>query len=323
MPRALAGGLVTSILLLVIGCGGGGGLPPSEELVPEGANLIAKVLLKEVLANQDIAELYAALPKDNDVPATLQGLLGRTQEKIGIDLRKFSQAVLFGNTDREDFFGLIAEGTFDRDALLLDIVQATGVEFTTAEYKGHELRTFTISEEEEEGALVFLDEETLAFGSPEAVRQVVDVLEGDRDSIGGDILATYNDLGDPWLKTAFQLPADALEGISEVPLDVPINLQTFRDIQVIGVALDKTGEEIHVRVAAHFATEQSASEAGDAIDGAVKLFRSFLPDEQIRALLNKLQVTTTGSVVTLTFETSTAEIRELIENAPDLRKLFD
>ena len=113
MGRAVSGILVIIILLLVVGCGSGG-ISPSEELVPEGANLMARLQLSEVLQDEGIAELYESISdKEQDQPATFQGLLDMAQKEVGVDLREFSQITLFADTSREQFFGVIAKGTFD------------------------------------------------------------------------------------------------------------------------------------------------------------------------------------------------------------------
>ena len=304
MRRVIPGIVAAVGVLLIVGCGGRG-IPRSEELVPDSANVIGRLELSEILVDADIAELYASAPKEEDQPATFQGLLDLAQDEIGIDLREFSHAVFFGNTDREEFFGIIAEGAFDRDTLLLSIVEAAKGQFSTG-YKGHELRTL---QDQEDGklALVFLDDETLVFGLDEAVRQVIDVLEGDRRSIRGGVLDNYNALGNPWLKVAFEIPADALSDISELPL----NFSFIADIRTIGVALDKIGDEFLAQVTADFGAEESATDMADALDGVLKLSRSLLSDESIRDLLSRVEVAASGPAVTVSLEASTTELQEL------------
>ena len=301
-------------VLFAMACGQG--VPPSEELVPEGSNLIVGVQLGKFLQDQDIQELYASLPKDEDQPATFKGLLDLAREETGVDLGVFSKVVLFGSTTREDFFAVIAEGSFDRDALLRGIEQAAGVEVSAGEYKGHELRSFTIGDQET--SLVFLDKETLAFGNPQAVRQVVDVLEGDRGNVRGRVLDIYDALTDAWVKAAFEVPALALGFIPEEIGEVPINLRPFRDLQVIGVGVDKNAEEIKARVVADFLTEESATDAGETLDGAVKLFRGLVTDDTVKDLLSRLEVTHKGSTVTVTFDSSMMDLQELIEQPLEL-----
>ena len=164
--------------------------------------------------------------------------------------------------------------------------------------------------------MVFLDEETAVFGVPEVVRQVVDVLEGDRESVRGRILDRYNSLGASWLKVAFEIPPAALAEIPESTA-APINLQFVKDIQVIGVSGDKAGEDIDIQLTADFATETSATSAGDAIDGALKLVSTFVPDEKLRDLLSGVEVATKESTVTVSFKTSATQLREIIKEPPE------
>ena len=187
------------------------------------------------------------------------------------------------------------------------------MQFSTTVYKGHELRTLP-DQEDGESALVFLDDETLVFGLDEAVRQVIDVLEGDRMSIRGGALDSYNALGNPWLKVAFEVPADALSDISDLPLDFSF----IADIRTVGVALDKTGDEFLTQITADFGAEESATDLADALDGFLKLSRTFLSDESSRDLLSRVEVAASGPTVTVSFETSTTELQGLIDNPPEL-----
>ena len=291
----------------------------SVDLVPEGMDLMAHVQIDKVLDDPDISELYSALPiEDEDQPSTFLGLLDLVQDKIGVDLRQFSEAVVFGAVNRQ-VIGVIAKGSFDQDTVLRGVKEATEVQFSTADYKGHELHSITVEDDNgQELAVVFLDKETLVFGVPSAVQQVVDVLEGDRDRIRGRVRETYDSLAEPWLKVVLEIPDFALGFLPDQALGVPINPRPFEDLVVIGIALDKSADDFNVQVMAEFLTEESATDAGDILDGFFKLLRGSIDDERLETLFRSVEVTSSGSTVTLALATSVANVQSLIEEPPEL-----
>ena len=312
--KAVLGNVMLVAALCVIACGPA--TPSLEELVPEGVDLMGQVKLTEVLGDEDVAQLYTLLPKEEDQPATFQDLLDFAEDEIGVDLKDFSKAVFFGTVGDDASFGAIAEGTFEQEALLRKIEQTADIQISTGQYKGHILHTLTV--EDEEYAFFFPDAEMLVFGSRSAVQQVVDVQEGDRAPVQGVVLDTFNSLNDPWIKLASKIPSAALADLPDLSGQLPFNVQPFFDIQVVSFSLDKIREDFSGRVAMDFASRDSARDAGDVVDGGLKLVRGLLGDERIKALLNKVDVSTTEDNVTITFRAATSELQDLIDDPPDV-----
>ena len=312
MSKLVAASLaMTALILAAAGCGGGG-TPPAGELVPDGANFLLLVRSSAVLEDDDLARLYESLPADDGQPPTLAGLLLEAERETGADLRQFSSLLVFGNLGSENDFAVIANGTFEQDALLSAVAAAAETEFSATDYKGYDLHS-VVSPDDDEVAVVFLDDETLVFGTPESVRQVVDVREGDRNRLEGALWANFDAQGDPWLKLSFDPPPDTFTDLGEVPLEVPISLDAFADIGVIGYSLDKDRNQFESVATLEFTSVESASSATDAIDGAVRLYRGLLDDDQVRALLDKVEVSADGTTMTLTYAITVTELQELIE----------
>ena len=180
--------------LLAAGCGsssssnnGDDGLKP-EELIPAGSNLIGDIHLTELLDNELLKSVFESLPFDSDDPQSVDDLLDRAALETGVDFRAFTYGIFFGDTARLDdgeYFGLIAEGTFDQRALLLAIERAGKTKILIETYKEH---TLHIPEADPDSAvLTFLSENVLVLGSPSAVRAVIDVHEGDLERTSGDV----------------------------------------------------------------------------------------------------------------------------------------
>ena len=91
---------------------------PLVKLVPEDANLVAGAQIEEILEDPHLRRTYDKAPKPPDMPKTAEEGLSLLERETGVDLRDFSQAILFGDLSREEYFGVIAEGAFDREELI-------------------------------------------------------------------------------------------------------------------------------------------------------------------------------------------------------------
>ena len=315
LKTALVTSLVSLLTLAVVGCGGGGA-PDPEELVPQGSNLILQVQVDELLQDADVAALYDALPQDeeDDRPATFQGFLDLGELESGLDFRAFTSVLLFGDiSDFERGIGLIVQGTFQEQAFLGAVEKATEMEFTSTEYRGHQVYRF--EDDEDAGELVFLDDEMLLFGAGGTARRVIDIFEGDDDPASGHLIDTFHSLKSPLLKLAFQPPAEVLESVGFIPIptEFPVNLSSLKELQVVTITVDKKEADITAQASLEFASEESASSFGDTLDGAVKLGRGQLTDETAVELLNKVEVTLEGVTVTVDFQITVGELKDIIQ----------
>ena len=120
--KAMLGALALAAVLLSAACGGGEETEPLK-LVPEGATLIAEIEIADILEKVDLDSLLDALPDEEDAPQTIDEALDLIVSQFGIDLRDFSRAILFGDTQRgDDYVGIIARGTFDEERLVASIL---------------------------------------------------------------------------------------------------------------------------------------------------------------------------------------------------------
>ena len=178
--------LALAAVLLSVACGGGEENEPLK-LVPEGATLIAEIEVADILEKVDLDLLLDALPDEGDAPQTVDEALDLIVSVTGIDLRDITRAIIFGDLQREDnYVGLIVRGVIDEEGLSAAIQRASGAPLSTETYKGRELHVFG---DEPDGFVTYtlLDQETLVIGTPDAVRHVVDVQEGDRIRAKGNV----------------------------------------------------------------------------------------------------------------------------------------
>ena len=128
MKKSQTAVLFIAILLasLLVACGqkteGG---TDQISLVPETANMIGHVQLGQIMGDADIAETYAALPKQVGDPQTIEEALAKAMDMTNLDLSDFEEAWVFGEmsqpTGDMDYFGAILKGSFEESSLLASV----------------------------------------------------------------------------------------------------------------------------------------------------------------------------------------------------------
>ena len=300
------------MLATVVGCGA----PEltAIELVPQDANLIANIQVSKIVNDQDLRDTYDEAEKEAGQPQTVEEALDELVEEIGIDLRDFYQAVIFADVTtiaQAGYLGFIVEGIFDEKQFIDNIEEEAGEKFTTSDYKSLKLYI----DKKEEFGIAFLSDRMLLLGTMKAVKDVINVSKGDRKPVSGIVLDAYNRLGDALIKFAIELPEEARETLTEEPIlgEIPISLEPFADIDILGVALNKEAETITIRINPHFLSTDSAQDAKDTLSGAISLFTGMLQVPEIKELLGKIEVTVTDSWMTIAFEITLSEIERLTE----------
>jgi len=286
----------------------------ATEFIPQDANLIANIQISEILNDRDLRDAYDEAEKEAGQPQTFEEALDELADEVGIDLRDFSEVVIFADIAtiaQTGYLGVIVEGSFNETQLINNIEQQAGQELTASNYKGYTLYT----DAGQESGITFLSSRVLLVGTMEAVRDAIDVSKGDQEQLSGIVVDTYNQLGDALIKLAFELPEEATDALTEelIPGGIPISLDPFADIDIVGFALNKAGETITIQITPHFLSTDSAQDARDTLSGAISLLRLTLEIPEINQLLGKVEVSVTDSWVTIALEITVSEIEWLIE----------
>jgi hypothetical protein len=310
--------LLFPILVLVLlltgaaGCGSSAAKP--IELVPQDANFVASVQLSKILGDQDFREAYDKTEKPADQPQTVDEALDKVIEESGIDLRDFSEGLIFGDTNnlqQSPYIGVIVEGSFNEATFIGNIEARTEEKFTTSDYKGYKLYTG----DDGEFALAFLSNRMLLLGSLRAVKDTIDVSKGERSRLTGQTLDTYNQLGDGLMKAVFSIPESARQGLDEnLGADFPFSLKPFADTDLVGFVLDKQAESITIKIDAHFVSTTSAADAKDTLSGIITLLKGMSQEAEVKDLLGAIQVTVSGSSLTIALQTTLSQLEKLSES---------
>jgi len=333
--------LIVALMLAAVACSSGSTNSVSDNsekvLVPQKASMLARISIESVLADKDIRDLYDKADKGADVPATFDELLQKFQDTTGLDLKDFKETTLFGDitglsqslsgggvTPSGGYFGAIVNGTFKNDELIAAIEKGTGQKLESEAYKGYDIYAITDTSNSNTGSLVFLDEGVLVIGSSEAIKDVIDVKNGQK-GLGGDLLEAYEKLDGSWGKLALNIPG---EWLSQLPDEQDIGgigtlkLKAFKEMRMATAALDRAGDNFSLEIRVAFSGGASASGAKDAIDGFISVLQGLIklaggsgdmPEMATLAkLLNSLQLSVSDNWLTLSLELTTEQVEELM-----------
>jgi hypothetical protein len=320
--------IVVTLVLLLVGCNGTAGTITPIELVPQSADMVGKIKIGQILGDTDLAGLYASLPKDSDTPQTFDEVIDMVITEAGIDLTDFEEALIFGDTSSRtgntSYFGAIVEGTCSKDDLTTAIEEAVDTELNSFDYKGYDIYT----DQEQQLAIVFLNDKTFVIGTVELVTDVIDVKEGDKPSLSSEVLYRYNELGEVMLRVAASIAPELTEGALEDTQDfipIPIDLSALADIETAEFTLDKEEQSIAFDLALCFSDAKSAKAVKALITLATAMIDMFeipqegpggisIPQEGqelLPELLDQLDVEVVDSCLTIGLHMTLSEIEDL------------
>jgi hypothetical protein len=308
-----------------------------KQVVPQKANLVAGLSLF-ALGDTKTGNLYNQLAVEADLPATYDQLLKTVQEKIGLDLKGLKEAVVFADLDAAalsqdttiPYMGAIVNGTFKQDEMIAAIQKTLGHSLEIETYNGYSIYiiqgSLGIASTDNLGArLSFLDQSNLVVGSDQAVKNVIDVKKGNEQGLSGELLSLYEGLGNSQAKLAMEIQKEWLTQIPDeqaIPGIGQLKLSAFKDMRMATLAIDQTGNTSVLEIKVDFYNSNSTNSAKETIDGIVNIFHGLMKMTQgqtdtsgltaIAKLLDSLQLSISGTWMTLHLEVTTDQINELM-----------
>jgi len=304
--------LLISVLVLMPVAGCDGKEYKAIELVPEGADMIAGIKVGEAISAW---QLYSATEEGTDISGRVEEVMSEFTDQTGMDPGDILEVVIFTDMsamETEEYSGLIMTGNFDDEDLVDRIVEKTGTDFTADKYCGY---TYYVASNDE-GAFMILNDQMAIAGSVDAVRDCIDVIAGKIEKISGEVLETYNSLGDVVVRLALVVPEEAKEALAEEPGEamMPVAMEPFEDMQTVGLALDLNEWVMTLKVDAGFSSPESAGKAAEALETMIDFYALMSPDEETAELVERIEITSSGSRMQILFEMGLLELAELAES---------
>jgi hypothetical protein len=308
----IAGLLAVSLLVTSFtGCTNSRSSP--IKLVPQAANLVAEIQISNIINNPILIRAYDSTTKNASYPQTVQDALAKMIEKTGINIQDFSQILIFGDINniqnvKTGYMGVIAQGTFIEQQFIQNIEDKTGKTLSVIDYTGSKL----YSDNSNQYSLVFFNSSMLVFGTPQAVKDCVDIRKGDKQSLTGTVIDTYNKLGSATLRAAFAVPDEAKKTLeNNIPGSSAASTQSLSKMEVLGLSLNIGIEDVTVNLDLHFLDATSAQDAKDTISGAVSLLKGTTTNSELKTLLGEIKFSTSDVWLTASLKTTLAELQSL------------
>ena len=312
---------------LLVGCSQSEeGITNPIDLIPEKADIVGYVELGRILGDDDIAELYEALPKEAEDPQTVEEVVALAVGMSGLDLMDFDEGWLFSDISdagEADYFGVMLKGRFEESDLLANVESAIGEGFQIIDYRGYAIYA---GSGEETGQAV-LTSDVVVAGSIEAIKDVIAVREGDQPAVGGKLLDTYDGLGVGLAKVVALVPPGLVEqSLGELTAGMYSSpaLDALSYLETVSVSIKKDGQSIACRAGLCFSDSGSA----EAVQGLIPLVPLMLgvidttdgssiqiPPEVLALvpeLLNESEIDTSGTCLTLSLDLTVAETTDLL-----------
>ena len=213
------------------------------------------------------------------------------------------------------YFGALVEGDLDEISFILSIEESTAQTLQRSDYQGHVIYIIgSLDGEDEVLSVACPTEGKFVIGTGQAVKDVIDVTVGLQEPVSGEVFDLYSQLGDVPVKLASAVPEYLTEQIPEqIPLG-PINvgLSSFRDIEYATLTLSENEAIIDAVARLEFTSEDSARTSQQLLSTGIMAAKALLPDPAVRKLLSKVQISRSGSSISLAVALTVSEIESLI-----------
>lgn len=292
-------------------------------LVPEKVNMVTQADLGSILQDNNLTGMYDKFPKDASYPQTFSDAVNELKDKYNIDLKIFQEGVLFADVstsgDSGDYSGAIVEGTFNQNDLIAAIQSESETEWTTITYKNYTI----YSNEVEDTAFAFVTDNIFVIGTMQPVKDVIDVKKGDASALSGEVLDTYDNLGDALIRVAMAVPPGVTEGeFGQSASEVLGNISAFDKVKTVAITVSKNDQSVALNIKLCCADSESAQSIEDSINGLIGfmgLIASMSENQEqyqtLLDLLDKVDVTRSDSCVNITLTATIAEIEDLLQSS--------
>jgi hypothetical protein len=320
--------LLLMVLLLVVsplaGCSNSSGGPSNPiGLVPAKANLVGQADLSRILQDKDLTGIYDKIPKNASYPQTFDDALTQLKDEYNIDLKSLQEVVVFADVspsnDGGNYSGAIVKGTFNKNDLIAAIQSVSGMEWSTVKYKDYDIYTNELNDT----AFAFVADNIFVIGTMQPVKDVIDVKKGDAEALNGELLDTYNKLGNTLIKVAVAVPPGVTEGnLGRSASEFLGNISVFDKVKTVGMTVSKNDESVTLDVNLCCADSDSAQSVENSINGLISFIRLITSvsgnqkqNQTLNNLLNKVEVSRSDSCVNITLTATITEIEDLIQSS--------
>ncbi|MEE6208841.1 hypothetical protein U3A55_01535 [Salarchaeum sp. III] len=331
--RSVAVVLAVAMLVSTAGCAGltaddGGSASEAAKLDSVPANVdslafvdVAGMLEDDTLrgvANTYYGELNETSPYYSG-PTSVSEAINDTANDTGVSASQFGTMTVFSNASEQadsasgSFNGALVTSSLSKTELESAVTNQTGAEFSTETYGNTTL--WVPDSEFASGSVVgWLGDGTFVTGTESAVKAVVDVRAGDAPAVSGDLRQTFADTRAGYVKFAMTVPQQEINPGPYAASGAEFGTETLNAVQVLSGAF--YAEDTDIGGVTHVVTNTSSAATNimQVLQGGIAAYE-LASEEAAAETLDKIEVTSEGTTVTLSYENAASNIEDAIESA--------
>lgn len=295
------------------GEGGAGGSGAAED-TPARADVLMSLNVEAVLGDQAIRgavnDVLSSQSSGGEMPSSVDGAFSMVQQQAGLDPRDVTEAVVFADSESSQdsssdaYGGALVYANWDGSDVEDAISEAAEEEPETSEYEG--VTVYEGNNMDSSGSLAILDDGTVIFGQKGATEDVIDVVNGDADSISGDLASAWgNTREDGYVRMAavpsIEDSGQSMGGVS--PEDIE---QFYGSIYADG---DTRGIQVNIEAS----SEEVASNIGAVLEQQLARAEEQAEQPEAAQFVANTDVSADGTTVTIRNEVPAQDVATAIE----------
>ncbi|MGB9987835.1 hypothetical protein [Salarchaeum japonicum] len=330
--RTVAAVLAVAMLVSTAGCAGllsddGGSASDAAKLdsVPANVDSVAFVDIGGMLeddalrgiADTYFAELNASSPYYSG-PASISEAIADAENDTGLSATQFETVTSFSNASEQvdaesgSFNGALVTSSLSKTELESALTNQTGMTFATETY-GNATLWVPESEFASGNVVGWLGDGTFVTGTESAVKAVVDVRAGDAPALSGDLRETFADTRSGYVKFAMNVPQQNLD-TGPYASETQFATETLNAVQAVSGALYTEETDIGGVTNVVTNTSSSATNIMQVMQGAISAYE-LASEEAAAETVDKIEVTSEGTTVTVSYENAASNIEDAIASA--------
>ncbi|WP_262174961.1 hypothetical protein [Haloarcula laminariae] len=289
----LAAGVGAAVVAGVVLLSGGSAPTGAIDRVPAGADTVVRLDL--TVTGDRLKQLSAVVQG-----APLAGSANTTaafENETGIDPGPAREVVVFSDNrsaEESAYRGLVLRTNAGTDTAVAGIRDATNGSYRSTTYNG---RTIYVPANASDRYVGVLGEGELVVGTQAAVRDTIDVSQGDADRVDGPLRQAYGTTGNGTVRFATTAPGQWVPGGSSF-----LDTEAYRQLDTASGTYYIDGGSAVLTARLGASSTADAQTVAQATEGATVIGQRTIENESAAAALESVNVSREGETVTVRYE---------------------
>ncbi|WP_435178231.1 hypothetical protein [Halorussus sp. AFM4] len=259
-----------------------------------------------------------------DGPSSYEELREQARGNTSLDPSEVEEVLSFAkypaenaSPDAPSYWGVIVHADWSTEDVAAELKnKSTSRTWTESSYKGHTVyKSEPESEYRDPSWFAVLGDGQFVAGQPTAVKDAIDVDEGDADSLGGSVREAYDGLRDDALVAfAADVPRERIpeQSVERASQRAPVDYSVFTSIDLVSGAYYTSSDGLGVTVNMRATSADAAKDVNDVTQGGISFASGTVSNETVKQGLRDVEVSRDGSTVSVSYEKSVDQVTRLL-----------